>query len=373
MTKLRDLLQGLRPRIPVTLIAGPGWDLVLQRVGDLPASAAASLCGFELKLDEPEASADFSVAVTPGPVARYCIADSRGAAANSWKTWLGGYLAGWSEPDDWLMLAYDIVDIREGRQAAPAVYLRCGATLPSGRAGFEPDRLADTLGGLLGRCGDNLAHRALVRAFAALPAAAAVVFAAAAPERTPRSIRLVVAEVPAPRLGPFLDRLDWPGSIPTVLRLLSGMQDVADRFMVAFDVTATGTLPRLGFEMYPSRSGTKDRQVASAQTPSRQSGARSADGGDFRALLSSWLTTTRSDWDSLAGRLVDMELCLPAKADGLLSWPKHRNVYGRDEVFVLHMGINHVKIVIEKERLRAKAYAGLKCFPLPARGNSRAG
>ncbi len=112
-----------------------------------------------------------------------------------------------------------------------------------------------------------------------------------------------VAEIPVPHLGPFLNRLEWPGPVPTVLGFLSGMHDVSDRFMMAFDVTEDGALLRLGLEMYPT----------------------SADGADYRALLSTWLTTTKTHWRGLTDRLADMELCLPAKAEGLLSWPKRHN------------------------------------------------
>ena len=66
----------------------------------------------------------------------------------------------------------------------------------------------------------------------------------------------------------------------------------------------------------------------------------------------------------MTNRLIDMDLCLPTKIAGLLSWPKHCNVYGKDQVYVLHMGINHIKIVMNDNQLQAKAYTGMKCFPL---------
>ena len=338
-TQLRDLMQALRPRIPESLLAGRGWDCLLERVGDLPAAAAAGLCGFELRLDAPAPAADFSVAVTPGPVARHFLADSKVATTSS-ETWLATCLADWSAPDDWLMLAYDIIDVPEGRQAAPAVYVRPNARLGTDGTAFNPNRLAQTLGGILGGGRGEREYRALIRAFDALPSTAVVVFAAAAPERTPRFVRLVVAEVGASQLEGFLDRLEWPGPASSVLRLLSGMRDVSERFMIAFDVTEDSTLPRLGLEMYPTT-------VA-----------------DCQSLLSTWLTTTRADWCDLIDRLVDMSLCLPEKAEGLLSWPKRINLYGVGEVDRLYMGINHVKMVVDGKRLQAKAYAGLKCHPL---------
>ena len=341
MTQLRDLMQALRPRIPESLLAGRGWDRLLGRIGDLPAAAAAGLCGFELELGDPVPAADFSVAVTSGPVVRHFVANSE-AAATSTEAWLGAYLADWSGSGDWLMLAYDIMGVAEGRQAAPAVYLRSEGKSLSGGAAFDPDRLAEVLGPLLGRDGHGYTHRALMRAFAALPPTATAVFAAASPDRVPRSVRLVVAEVAMSQVETFFDRLEWPGSMSGLLRLLSAMQDVSERFMIAFDINEDGALPRLGFEMYPT----------------------TVVGADYQALLSAWLTTTRADWYGLTGRLVDMALCLPEKAEGLLSWPKCHNVYGKDGAYRLYMGINHVKLVIDGAHMQAKAYAGLKCYPL---------
>ncbi|MXW93168.1 MAG: hypothetical protein F4114_02320 [Rhodospirillaceae bacterium] len=344
MAQLRGLLQELRPRMPESLVAGHGWRRLLQRVGDLPA-AAASACGFEMKLGDPEPAADFSVAVTPGPVAGHYAAEGLGAAPGSMEGWLGRHLSDKSGPDgwiDWMLLAYDIMDVPMGRQAAPRVYLKA-MLAPQAVGGFvTPELLAATLARIAGREDHTQESRALTRTLDALPSDAEPVFAAATPERGPGSIRLVIGKVPVPEVGPFLDRLEWPGSASPVLRFLSGIEGVADRFMIAFDVTADGALPRLGLEMYPTGAGR----------------------ADYRALLTTWLTTTRANWRSLTERLIEMELCLPAKADGLLSWPKYETVFGREEVFRLHMGINHVKIVIGGERLQAKAYAGLKFAPL---------
>ncbi len=340
MTRLRGLMQALRPQIPESLLAGRDWERLLERVGDLPAAAAAGLCGFEMKLDEPAPAADFSVAVNPGPVARH-FRKSGQVAATSTEAWLGDYLAEWSAADDWLMLAYDIVGVAEGRQAAPAVYVRPGSGLLSSGRGFDPDRLAQMLGSIPGG-GDGCEQRSLSRAFAALPPTAKVVFAAAPPpQRAPKCIRLVVAEVARLQVEPFLNRLKWPGDMSMVSRLLSAMEDVSERFMIAFDVTGDGALPRLGFEMYPTTGV----------------------GADYQALLSSWLTTTRADWRRLIRHLVDSGLCLPAKAEGLLSWPKCNNLYGKDGAYRLLMGINHIKMVIDGGRLQAKAYAGLKRYP----------
>ncbi|MYC58848.1 MAG: hypothetical protein F4X09_01450 [Gammaproteobacteria bacterium] len=342
VTQLRDVLEALRPQIPESLLAGRGRDRLLQRAGDFPAAVVANLCIFELRLDDPEPAADFSVTVASPSVPQHYLAGADEAAATSLKAWLDAYLASKPEPYRWLMIEYDLIDIPEERKAAPAINLRSDASLTPGGAAFEPACLAGTLSRVHGRSDARHEQRALSRTFAVLPSGAVVVFAAAFPERTPRSVRLVVAEVSAAEVGPFLDRLRWPGSIPTVLHFLPELHDVSNSFMMAFDVTPEGALPRLGFEIYPTAVGDRD----------------------FRGLLSAWRTTRSHHWRGLINRLAEMGLCSQAKADGLLCWPKQRILYWANGTYGLRMGINHIKIVMDAEHLQAKAYAGLQCFPL---------
>ncbi len=344
MMQLRGFLRELRPRIPQPLLAGAGWDRLLQRVGDLPAEVVTWLCGFEFRLDDPAPDSDFGVVVAPGSIARHFRDAGSSAAATFSEAWLAARLTDQPEPDTTMMLAYDITGVTQGHRAAPMVYFSFAAALPFGGNPFVPEQLADTLGPLLGGSEGDFACAALTRTFSSLPDGAALVYVGVAPDRAPPSIRLLVAEIPASRLEPFLDRIGWPGSIPAVLRLLSSMREVSERFMLMFDITATGALPRIGFEMYP-------------KIPSMQ-------GTHFRALLASGFTTTRADWSALVGHLVDQGWCLPTKAEALLSWPGQYRLLRDDEVGLLHMGINHVKLVMNGDRLSVKGYPGLRYRPL---------
>ncbi|MDE0702579.1 MAG: hypothetical protein OXH59_02535 [Rhodospirillaceae bacterium] len=350
MRRLRDTLPELRAWIPESLLAGEGWDRLLHRIGDLPAAASANACGFEMRLGEPEPVADFSVSVEEGPVARHLADDGAEAPPCSPEAWLARHCAGTPGPDDWIdwmVLAYDIVAGGGVRRLAPAIYLSPASLRCSLGTLQCKVKLAGALGRAAGRNDFNQERRALTQTVEALPPGATIVFAAVAPDRKPRSIRLVVAGVTPPQLGPFLDRLEWKGSIPAMLRFLSGMNDVSTRFMLAIDVaSARGALAPLGMEMYPVRSNSVD------------------DG----ALLSTWRTTTASDWRAMVNRLVTKGLCVPEKAAGLVAWPRHHNVYGAQGVFRLHMGINHVKVTFREERIEAKAYTGLKLSLLAETG-----
>ena len=350
METLREVLLGLRPWIPRSLLDGRGWEGLLERVGELPAAAAAA-CGFELRLGEPEPAADFTVPVPPGPLERYHARTGGRAGPAPAAALAGRPLArdggrGPRPAADWIegvLLEYDIVEAEPGGRGDPAVYLRLALPVDRDALGFTPDRLAAALARAAGRTDDKRERRAVARAFDALPQGGAVLFGAVMPARKPRAIRLVADVAGSETIG-FLDRLQWTGSRQAVAELLAGTEDVFFSRWLSFDLTADGMAPRLGFESYPRarREGPRDR----------------------RALLINWLRTDRVDWEPVVDRLVEMNLCLPAKARGLLTWPRLDRIYDERGIFRLYMGINHVKITIEGERMHAKAYAGLKFYPI---------
>ncbi len=345
MEHFRDVLIGLHGQIPESLLAGQGWGRLLERIGDLPPTTVASLCGFEFRLDEQEPAADFSSPVTPGQVSRYYIARGGAAAPASTDAWLARHLTDSSDTDHWLksvLLAYDIIGVTPQRPAPPVVYLRLLSDPETGGITATPAAIAATVAQASARKDWEPERRALVRALGCLPAGAKLVYVGATPGRAPRSVRLLVADMEFHEVGPLLKRLEWPGSIATVLELLSGMRDLCGHFQFLFDATEYGVLPRLGFEMYPVQKNVTN----------------------YRALPVAWLITSKRDWKPVIRRLGDWQLCLPVKAEGLLAWPKLRTVFGNDGAFQLYMGINHVKLSVDGERVRAKAYGGLRLLPL---------
>lgn len=217
----------------------------------------------------------------------------------------------------------------------------CGPALEGGGA-VRPAAIAAAVAQAAARKDQGPEYRALVRVLGCLPAGARLAYVGATPGRTPRSVRLLVADMELHEVEPLLRQLAWPGSVATVLELLSGMRDLCRRFLFLFDATEDGALPRLGFEMHPVRKNVTD----------------------YRALLAAWLITSKRDWRPVVRRLVDWRLCLPAKAEGLLEWPRLRTVFGNDGAFQLYMGINHVKLLVHGESVQAKAYGGLRLLPL---------
>ena len=61
---LGEILAKLRGHISPVLVGGTGWERLLERARDLPATMTAFPFGFELPLHENEPNADFGVSLT---------------------------------------------------------------------------------------------------------------------------------------------------------------------------------------------------------------------------------------------------------------------------------------------------------------------
>ncbi len=316
----------------------------MNHIGDIPFDEKFT-GGFEMPLGEPEPVSDFSVVVTPGPVAQYFINLGERTEASLTETWLSRHLVDRTGPDDWIdwiLLAYDIIDACANERVVPAVHLNPGPTQKPQQINSTMKTFANSLSRIAGREDDACEYRALSAAYDALPEEAAVVFAGVTSKYKTRSIRLVVVDIPVSSLPTYLKCLNWAGSTNTVVDFLSDMNEVSDRYLLSFDITENGMLPRLGLEMYPIH-------------PSP---------GDSRGLLTMWLNTTRVDWNRFVDHTVNLGLCLPAKAAGVLSWPRSDKIFMDNRVYRLYMGINHVKFVINEQSIHAKAYAGLNFAPM---------
>ena len=321
-------------------------ECLFERVGDLP-SAVASACAFELRLSNIEPAADFAVFVVPGPITQYY--SDAGSIANSrhHNAWFSQYLSDRPVRDDWVhsvVLAYDIIDSPIDNPEPPIVYLkRAPLADQASSSAHIVDKFVDTIERIAQWNCNESERLVLKRVNQMLPAGAGIVIAAPITRKlVKRTVRLVIAGISTPQLEAFLSRIEWPGEIQTVMQKLTELKDVADKFILVVDVNEDGVAPQLGFEM----------------SPTIYKGRNSFE------LLTAWEATTSADWHLFINRLTDMELCLRAKAESLLSWPRNEYLYDNAGVFRFYVGINHVKITFKKERLQAKAYAGMKLMPL---------
>ena len=343
------ILTELRAFIPRALIDGPGWERLLERVGELPGVEVASRCGFEFRLDEAAPATDFFVALGGSrALTQHYIRQGEAATPGSEAAALARYLVrhGRSESfaTNWAtgtILEYDVADVQHGRHPAPSVFLKLRRTCRPDRADpyhCTPRVLTATLAQAVGWTTDTGEQDAVERVFHTLPAGGEVVHVGALSGRAPRAIRLIIQGIEAADLPALLERLGWRGSIRTVTAILTDLRDRLPRFRLAVDVAAQGLSQRLGLEMYLE--------------------------GEWGREFDKWLTTGRHDWRPVVERLAARGWCVPEKAQGLLAWCALDRVYDREGVFLVYKGINHVKMTIEDSGVHAKAYAGLRFAPL---------
>ena len=349
-----DVFPRLRRFIPSSLLEGPWWDRLVERVGELPSWLTLNYAAFEFRLGNPAPAADYFVAVAPGrPSMEYYVHLGEAAAPDSAAAALGrvydrmndakspseSSLAGWFRAS---MLEYDIAEVPSNLNPAPGVFLALQpeSELDKDIAGSRtPDRLAAAIANAVGWEEDEEERRSVERAFAALPRDGVVDQIGAVAQREPRSIRLIVDGLKQRNIPALLKRLKWEGSDRKVMDILEEMHDVTPVFRLAVDVAASGVGPRLGLEMYRPRK------------PSN---------------LDYWLTSGRNAWRPVVEYLEEMKWCLPEKGAGLRAFPGVERLFEEKGMSILYKGINHFKLSIEGDAVEAKAYAALAYFRLYA-------
>ena len=347
-----DVLRELRPLIPSSLLDGEGWRRLLERVAELPAAAAAFF-GFELRLGDPDPSADVCVPLTwdlaaaaslEYPVARRFIREARsGAPFRPSRAALARCISQFGREDSVLaswaqgvLLEYDVAALPAGSRSTPGIFFALrkerGA---SGRDVQDTARreIARTLADACGRSADSAEQREVERAFDALPSGARIHQAGAMPDRARRAIRLIAHGIDENEAPAFLARLRWPGPVAAASDALVGLRAVSSKVALSFDITAQGPGPRLGLEVYAKG------------------------GGGFQS-------TTQGDWQPCVARLVEKDWCTASKARGLLEWPALQKVYAHKAIFLAHQGINHVKVTVAGDAVEAKGYVGMTFVPL---------
>ena len=335
-------LADLRPFIPPALLDGDGWDRLLARMSGLP-NEALEFCGFEFRLHTVEPVADMFVAALPNsPVSQHFIRAGEAPSAQAPAVALARHLRELADADSALRedveltgLEYDVAETPIGEQPPPGVFLklRLGDAPPDG----EPQRLPiGSLANAVGWNDDAEERHAIKRALTALPSGTVVTFLGAMPGRSPRGIRLIVEGIGYDEVAATLERLGWRGSALAAQNLLAELRPTLPASRLAVDVAAQGVSPRMGFELFTQA------------------------GSDH---LESWLATTRSDWQPVVEELARRGWCVAEKARGLFEWCSQERIYGEDGMFLLHKGINHMKLTFTagagEENATVKAYGGL--------------
>ena len=323
--------------VPEALLDGPGWGRVLDRVGDgLPVAAVMSnLAGFEFRLSDVEASADFGLTLSaPSPLVDFLVDRGRIAPAGSRAAGLGAFL-GQMSGDGWPVngiLEYDVVGVHGGERPDPGLFVNVGP-YPENAGVPAPADVVGILAEALCQRRDDDERAAVRRVCDALPPGGFVHSMGAMPGREQRSVRVSVKGVEAGEVAGFLSRIGWAGPIPLVEETLMGMLAVAPGFFVALDVAPHGPLPRVGFGMTPSPTDQDD--------------------------YVRWLYDAQHDWQPLVEHLVGSGLCLPDKGAALIALPGVNRLLGTLGVLVVFQALAWVKVSVGDDGARAKAYSAI--------------
>ena len=302
--------------------------------------------GFEFRLGEPSPAADLFVVVTPASeLAQHYLREGARAAPGSP---VAALAAGLREQDEkpasylangvaGMVLEYDLAEVEASRPSpAPGIFFTPLHSVPGTRAGVhEHGATADLLAALAvtaGWGGYQAELPVVERIRAALPESGFLFQAGVLPGRSPQAFRLLFKGVAPAQVPALLERLEWTGPADAAGAVLDAMDDLLAYIAVSVDVTAAGLGPRLGLELY---------------RPPK------------------WFAVDCTGWLPFIARLEEQGWCLPAKAAGLRAWPRSERLFDGAGVSAVRMGINHVKIVVERNKAPvAKAYAGMEVRPV---------
>lgn len=343
---LGGLLEDLRILFPPALLGSFGWDRLRPLTNRLPVCAAESRFGFEFHLSDPDPDADFFVISAPGtPLAEYFLRLSEKAAAGlvgpNFAAFLGEQV---NRPDSFLVrtgkgliLEYDLAGSPPGQFGAPGVFIVSG-----GKVEPDPLELHEDPAGLVATLRSAAGWRPVAtesclvkRTCAALADSGVFVsHAGVMPSRAGRFIRLVALGADPSRVTAGLEAIQWPGDPRRAEAILAAFKGLVSRHCgLGISVTPEGVLPRLDLEL---------TRIRAPGSPTRES---------FRL--------DRPGWKLPIDRLVERGWCLPAKADGLRQWPNLEMFFGRDGLYQVRQIINHFKVVVDRDSVFAKAYAGM--------------
>lgn len=328
--------------IPPALLDGDGWDRLLARVRDLP-SEALEYCGFEFRLYTAEPAADMFVAAFPdSPVGRHLIRAGDAPSAPAPATALARHLRQLADADSPLHgtiettgLEYDVAETPVGECPPPGVFFKLRLAEGVPRCGKLQRLPIATLANAVGWDDDVEERHAVSRALTALPSGGVVGYLGAMPGRAPRGIRLIVGGIGHDEVAATLEGLGWRGSASAAQDLLAELRDPLPSFRLAVDVASRGVSPHIGFELYPHAGP---------------------------GQLESWLETTRKDWQPVVEELTRRGWCVTEKAHGLFEWCSQERIYRPDGMFLLHKGLNHLKLTLtagDAENATVKAYGGM--------------
>ena len=345
------MLSAVLQIVPEAILSAPGKGRALRWASQFPTFALESTFGFESRLDEEPAECDVCLSVQPGSrFSNHLIRCGAHAQATAAARGLGRFLAEVTEPESFLsqwfrsvILEYDLVASPAPGTEPPGVFIKPhysvldvpGNSKPPGHGrGLTCNHrvMTSAICWAVGRDNNGAEHQAMGRVHRALPRGATTEQLGALPGREPRAVRLVL-RIPKTEVAPFLERIEWTGPVVQlgrVLHWLDRWQSGTTALSVACDVSADGVSTRLAFELF---------------------------------LREPWHRGRVRFWAPLIGHFVEKGWCTRGKATALLAWPEGDYLLTESGVYQLLTGINHLKLVIDGDRIASKAYMGALLLP----------
>ena len=351
-----ELLTRIRPQISARLIDGPGWERLLERAQETPATMAAFPVGFEIPLQDPVPRADFGVTLV-GDSRTAALYQNRGRSGEADASTAGlAWLLDETDREDSLLrrvvgrkmlLEFDVDPSPDRGHQAPGVFLYPveGALAGDGRQMEELGAVHDALAHACGFSPVAAERRQLERVYRMLKSGTLIKAAGAFPARE-RAIRIAATGFrTAPGVMAFLERVGWPGDPAVAGAAVSSFEErSAFAYLgVHLDIDANGVGPSLGLSLFPNDN--------------------------------EWLKDIRH-WTAIIDVIGEQGYGLAEKLKELARWSTgSTTLFGRAGPLMLVRGIHHIKLVIREDRVeQAKGYVFFLMMSVrPKIGTARGG
>ncbi len=346
---LNEYLRLAEPHLAPSLVSPTALEHIGHIARLLPP---VTVSGFECRLGQDEALADFGVRLLATDGSRAVLAGREGTdfslpdSLRAHPVWerLRRFGARWDEPGTLLheeirdvFLEFD-VDGAPPQVPIPSFFIEYAH-----EAHRRLEALEESLALLWGEPLAPAVRARVVACVEALPPETRVSAVGAMFSRRFDGVRLCFHGLGPDTLPDYLERVGWPGERAAVEELLARVSGRMERLTLCLDVSAT-VLPKVGVECH---------------------------------LSESLYEADSERWALLLQRLVEQGLCLPAKRDALLGWLGHTHTrshpeslpgnlralsarVGPDALPVFLRRINHLKLVLQPgQPPEAKAYFAL--------------
>ncbi len=335
---MAQLLAQIRPRISSRFIDGNGWDRLLERAREMPATMGSFPFGFEIPLHDARPIADFGVTLVGGSRTAAGYQDRKRSGGADRSTATLAELLDETDREDSLvrsvvgrkmLLEYDIDPEPGDERPDPGVFLYpADDALAGGRERLrELEAVHDAIVRVGGWAPDPAEFRELERLYRVLPTDTLIKAFGTFPSRA-RTMRIAAAGFKTARdVEAFLKRTGWLGEVQAVRRVVSLFEERGAFAYLGlhFDITGNGVGSRLGLSFF----------------------AREQD----------WLKDIRF-WRALIDGIGEHGYALSDKLKELVGGSTgSTTLIARSGPIMLVQGIHHIKLGITGDRVEeAKAY-----------------